>query len=100
MLKKIKTRFSKNKIKFSNEKKSLNWIRKLKPKTLFRIGDSYFADKKELDELLAKYSTQQIETQRRLRKQRAQQARKNFGISNETSASRGLWNRNKEATTE
>ena len=40
------------KIKFTSDKQALRWVRKLKAKSLVRIGMSYFVDEKELSKLL------------------------------------------------
>lgn len=68
----------KNNIKFQTEKKAINWIKKLKPSSLFRIGNSYFADEQELFELLQGYADKQIKQRKRLKNIRSKQARKNF----------------------
>ena len=66
------------KIVFADDKKALNWVRRLKAETLVRIGDSYFADEVELDRLLESYINQQIKQRKSLKARRATQARKNF----------------------
>lgn len=73
--------FKKNNIEFSTEQKGLNWVRNLKPGSLFRIGNSYFADEAELEKLLQDYAMKQIATRKRLREKRSQQAKKNFNTS-------------------
>ena len=65
-------------IHFANQKKALNWIRNLKPQTLVRIGESYFADEKELDQLLESYIAKQIALRKKMKTKRADIARKNF----------------------
>ena len=65
-------------ISFSTEKKALNWVRKLKPESLVRVGNSYFIDPKEMEKLLTEYVAKQILIRRRLKKQRSAQAKKNF----------------------
>ena len=61
-------------IEFSSEQKKLSWVKRLRPKTLVRVGSSYFIDEKGLNGLLKDYFVRQIA----LRKKRAAQARKNF----------------------
>lgn len=61
-------------IEFVSEQKKLSWIKRLRPKTLVRVGSSYFIDEKELNGLLQDYFVRQVA----LRKKRAAQARKNF----------------------
>lgn len=47
-------------IEFQTSKQELNWIRKLKPDTLIRIGNSYFAEEPELNRLFQIYLDNQI----------------------------------------
>lgn len=61
-------------IEFPSKQKKLSWIKRLRPKTLVRVGSSYFIDDKELNGLLKEYFVRQVA----LRKKRAAQARKNF----------------------
>lgn len=70
----LETFLQHHQIKFPSEKKKLSWIKRLQPKSLVRIGSSYFMDEKELETLLENYFVYQIA----LRKKRAAQAKKNF----------------------
>ena len=64
--------------KFQTPEQEINWIRKLRPDTLIRIGDTYFADQSELNQLFKIYVTNEISKQKRLRKIRSQQAKERF----------------------
>ena len=70
----FKTFLKKNDIEFDSEKKSLRWIRSLKPKGVVRIGSSYFIDENEGNQLIQEY----LQKQMSLRRKRALQAKKNF----------------------
>ena len=51
-MKNINQFLEEKKIKFTSDKQALRWVRKLKAKSLVRIGMSYFVDEKELSKLL------------------------------------------------
>lgn len=51
-MKNLNTFLEEKKIKFSSEKQALRWVRKLKAKSLVKVGLSYFIDEKELSKLL------------------------------------------------
>lgn len=70
----IKKFFKENDIEFKSEKKALRWVRSIKPKTLVRIGSSYFIEEDEIKELIQSYFSQQIA----LKKKRSNQAKKNL----------------------
>jgi len=61
-------------IVFETEKKSIRWFKSLKPTFLVRVGNSYFLDEKEAEELLDKYMKKQLQ----IRKRRSTQAKINL----------------------
>ena len=50
-MKNINQFLEEKKIKFTSDKQALRWVRKLKAKSLVRIGMSYFVDEKELSKI-------------------------------------------------
>lgn len=82
------------KIQFETEKKAINWIKSLQPKSLVKIGQTYFIDEQEIEQLIENYFIKQIS----LRKKRAAQARKNF--TKRDNSRRRLIEKNKEKNKE
>lgn len=55
---------------FKSEKSKMNWIRKLQPETLVKIGITYFVQEQEMDKLIAEHLEQQIKNRKsRIKKQ-------------------------------
>lgn len=82
MLINISEFFKKQNISFKSEKQALNWVRKLQPNTLGRVGTSYFIEDSELETLFQNYVMRQRNIKRKLKPQRQKQAKSNFDKKN------------------
>lgn len=71
-MKNIFTFFQEKNIKFASEKQALRWIRRLRPKSLVKIGLSYFVDEQELSQLLE----EDFKKKQKLRAERMQSGKK------------------------
>ena len=67
---------SRKKLKFKTEKSKVAWFKKLKAESLVKLGDTYFINRKEAEQLLAEDLVHKI----KIKKQRAIQAKINFRI--------------------
>ena len=59
---------------FKNDKQALAWVKRLRPKVLVKIGNSYFVDPEELKELLETYVAKKVS----VRSKRARTAKNLF----------------------
>lgn len=64
----------KENIVFGTQKQALSWLKGLKPKSLAKVGETYFVEEEEIQSLFENYIAKKIST----RKKRAATARKNF----------------------
>ena len=51
-------------LSFKSEKSKINWFKKLKSETLYRIGESWFISKIEFEKLFEGYAENQIAIKR------------------------------------
>lgn len=63
-------------ITFKSEKSKMNWVRKLKPETLVKIGVTYFIQEQEMEKLIQEHLEQQI----KIRKSRIKKITKKIQI--------------------
>lgn len=67
---------SRKKIKFKSEKAKIAWFQKLRAQSLVKLGATFFINEKEAEILLTETLMHKI----KIKKQRANQARINFGL--------------------